>query len=171
MLWTYSSVSSFGLILCWFLCIRLKQPPFPFWRSCVDEPYCSILPQLLAVSQNLWLSKQPALFLLAPSIWWCAKSCQCPKKRFSVNPQMKIDWKPDPKVATFKVYKEKTKLKTHQLFKKLNKLILILVILTTHKLFLWDLGVGAQIFTKTFFFNFQILPYFFSFSWNSLNLG
>ena len=57
--------------------------------------------------------------------------------------------------------KEKTKLKTHQLFKKLNKLILILVILTTHKLFLWDLGVGAQIFTKLFFLTFKSCPIFF----------
>lgn len=103
---TYSSVSSFGLILWWFLCIRLKQLPFSLWRSCVgDEPYCSTLPQLLAVSQNLWLSKQPVLFLLAPSIWLCAKSCQCPKRRFSVNPEVKIDWRSDSKVATFKVCK------------------------------------------------------------------
>ena len=57
--------------------------------------------------------------------------------------------------------KKKTKLKTHQLFKKLNKLILILVILTTHKIVLWDLGVGAQIFTKTFFLTFKSCPIFF----------
>ena len=28
---------------------------------------------------SLWLSKQPILFLIAPSSWGCAKTCQCPK--------------------------------------------------------------------------------------------
>lgn len=97
---TYSSgFFPFCLTLCtgfYALDKILTLPSLEGWPCVEDETCHSTLPLSWLSLKPLWFSKQPTLFLIAPSIWGWAKTFQCPKGEDLSQHLDTTDWKPDP---------------------------------------------------------------------------
>ena len=100
---TLSLVYWFSLTLCIGFCALDKTTPPVLMEWPREAPRQSVQPRRLVVSQTLWFSKLPSLFLVTPSDWGCAKACvpktRIPKGRVAVSTQMQADWKLDPQAA------------------------------------------------------------------------
>ena len=74
--------------LFWFLCIRWNNHVSVSWNSGLMKEIHLVVqpcPRSWLPLKSLWLSKQPFMFLIVPSIWSCVKTCQSRGEHLSQN--------------------------------------------------------------------------------------